>query len=107
MGECRAMPKKKKSNRGKKGRKLSILGGLSECSTKFRESDTKFETRNKSDGGTKEVDDYTLRYMNRQDVQQAIHAVPNDQSINQSWVVCSGAINQAWPKGDLNAAMMP
>ena len=49
------MPKKKKSNRGNRGRKLSILGGLSECSTKFRESDTKFETRNKSDGGTKEV----------------------------------------------------
>ena len=34
---------------------MSILGGLSGCSTKFRESDTKFETRNKSDGGTKEV----------------------------------------------------
>jgi len=49
-------------------------------------------------------DEYTSKYLNRYDVQQAIHAqTPN----GGTWDVCSNSVNAGWPDEDVSAPMMP
>jgi len=49
-------------------------------------------------------DDYTTKYLNRADVQKAIHA---ELPPNGRWDVCSNTINANYNMDDVNAPMMP
>jgi len=50
------------------------------------------------------VEDYMSNYLQRPDVQLAIHISPDSPS---SWQMCNGQINQGWNQTDFNAPMMP